>query len=99
MIKSQTDLFCLVLSNSPKAAAFWQHKMLPLSAAAADLSKKHCVPFFTIVADLQALRRLLGPEDDHMTLEDVFEEAMDQHEELNLPCPSADMLAFGRLHL
>jgi hypothetical protein len=73
--------------------------MLPRSSAAADLSKKHCVPFFTIVADLQALHRLLGPEDDHMTLEDVFEEAMDQHEELNLPCPSADMLAFGRLHL
>ncbi len=55
--------------------------------------------FLTIVTDLQALCSLLGPVDDRLTLEDVFEEAMDQHEELNLPRPSADMLAFSRLHL
>jgi hypothetical protein len=73
--------------------------MLPRSAAAADLSRQHGVPILAVIPNLQALRHLLGPAHAHQTLEDVFQEAMHQHEEINLPRPSADVLAIGRLHL
>jgi hypothetical protein len=99
MIESQTDLFCLELSNSTKAAAFWQHEMLPRSGATADLSPAHAVSTLAVVANLQALRSLLCPAHTNQTLEDIFQEAMHQHEELSLPPKSAEMLAFSRLHL
>jgi hypothetical protein len=110
MTHSQATLFGFEHNTSMSAILFWPQKMLPLSAEAADLQKKHGVLYPTTIHELQALRDTLNLAKSQLTpLPEsrsqyiyyymIFEDAMNQSAELRLTAPSTDMLTFGKTQL